>query len=225
MSNNSFSPGIWWWLFLALFSPLVAVGLVHAVIAAVGFPISYLWLAVGVVAFLLFNRLLIKGKDDFIRTFSHETNHAVASLLMFKKVHSFHAGTDSGVVYHTAGGRLSTVVIALAPYCLPLFSYALLLVRAVMLPQYFWIADILIGVTIGFYISVFRQQTGSHQVDIQQFNMRLFPYWYIVTFLAFNATIIVVSLMPDKNVVLAFADTFVDYWRTVVGLFNTLLVK
>ena len=223
--SDSFSPGFLWWLFLAIFSPLVAVGLYHAVVAAVPCYAGYLWLAVGVVAFFLIDKLLVKGNDDSIRVFSHELNHAVVSLMLFKKVHSFHVESDHGVIYRTAGGRFSSVLISLAPYCLPLFSYALLIIRAVMISQFYWIVDILLGITVGFYFAVFKQQTGSHETDINQFRFIFFPYWYIFTFLAFNASIILLSLLPDKNVFLAFADTFVGYWHNIVDVFSVLFLK
>ena len=222
MSDNSFSPGILWWMFLAVFSPLVAMGTLSTGAAAVDCYKVYLWFVVGVVIFFLVNRFVIKGEDDTIRIFSHELNHAIVSLMLFKKVHSFHVEQSGGMVYHTSGGRLPTVLINLAPYCLPLFTYILLFARAAMIPNLYWIADILIGFTIGFYISVFKQQIGAHQPDITQYRNRLFPYWYIFTFILFNAGIIIYSLLPDKNVFLAFADTFVGYWHGLVAFINLL---
>lgn len=220
MPDKSFSPGILWWLFLALFSPLVAVGAFHVVTEALDSYQSYLWFAVGILLFVIFDRFIIRGKDDTIRIFSHELNHAVVSLMLFKKVHSFHVEQSGGVVYHTSGGRLPSVLINLAPYCLPLFSYVFLIARGAMKPTLFWVVDILIGITIGFYVSVFRQQTRSYQPDISQYRHRLFPYWYIFTFLLFNASIIIYSLLPGKNVFMAFADIFVGYWHSIEQLLN-----
>ena len=108
---------------MSIFSPLVVVGAVHAAFDVTSCYKVYLWLAVGIIVFYVLNKTLIKGKDDTIRVFSHEINHAIVSLLLFKKVHSFHVESDHGVVYHTAGGRFSSVLISLAPYCLPLYTY------------------------------------------------------------------------------------------------------
>lgn len=220
MVDSSFSPGFWWWLFLAIFSPLVAVGVVHAVADMASSYMLYLWPTVGIAVFFVLDKTLIKGKDDTIRVFSHELNHAVVSLMLFKKVHSFHVESDHGVVYHTAGGRFSSVLINLAPYCLPLYTYILLIARAAMQPSLYWIVDILIGITVGFYISFFKQGIGPHQTDISQYRQQLFPYWYIFTFIIFNATIILHSLLPHKNVFLAFVDTFANYWHYFVDFIN-----
>lgn len=222
MVDSSFSPGFWWWLFLAIFSPFVAVSAVHTAADVVVCYKVYLWLAVGIAAFFVLDRTLIKGEDDTIRIFSHEINHAVVSILLFKKVHSFHVERDHGVVYHTAGGRFSSVLINLAPYCLPLYTYVLLIARAAMQPSLYWVADMLIGITVGFYISFFKQGIGPHQTDISQYRQQLFPYWYIFTFIIFNASIILHSLLPHKNVFLSFADTFVDYWHYIVDFVNKI---
>jgi hypothetical protein len=222
MSDLSFSPGVLWWLFLALFSPLVVVGVANTVFVATASYKVYIWPMVGVTTFLIVNRLFLKGTDDTIRTFSHELNPAVVSLMLFKKVHSFHVESDHGVVYHTAGGKLSTVLISLAPYTLPFFSYVLLIERAAMLPHLYWIADMLIGITIGFYISVFRQDIRPDQTDISQYRHRVFPYWFIFTFIIFNLTVILNSLLPQMNVFKAFANIFIDYWYYVVDFVNCL---
>lgn len=222
MVNFSYSPGFWWWLFLAIFLPFVLAGAVIMVVNVAANYKDFLWLVLGVVTFFLLNKTLIKGKDDTIRTFSHELNHAVVSLMLFKKVHSFHVESDHGVVYHTAGGKLSTVLISLAPYTLPFFSYVLLIERAAMLPHLYWIADMLIGITIGFYISVFRQDIRPDQTDISQYRHRVFPYWFIFTFIIFNLTVILNSLLPQMNVFKAFANIFIDYWYCVVDFVNCL---
>lgn len=222
MSDTPFSPGPWWWLFLVLFTPLVLIGIVYTIVAAAGSPMAYPWLGAGGVIFFVLNKFVIKGKDGTIRVFSHELNHAVVSLMCFKKVHAFHVEHDHGVIRHTGGGRFSTVPITMAPYCLPLFSYALLIVRSVMLPEFYWIADLLIGITVGFYISVFKHQIGPHQPDITDYRHRVFPYWFIFTFIVFNANIIIYSLLPGKNLFLAFADTFVNYWHYIIIPFKML---
>lgn len=222
MCESKFYPGFLWWLFILIFSPLVVVGSVQIVRAALEFYKLYLWLGVGIVVFFIADKFIIRGKDDTIRIFSHELNHAVVSLMLFKKVHSFHVEESGGVVYFTSGRRFSTVLITLAPYCLPLFSYTLLIARSAMLPNLYWIADILTGITVGFYASVFIEQTGPHQLDITHFRHRLFPYLYIFTFILFNMSIIIHSLFPGMNVFIAFADTFVGYWHTAVNFVRIL---
>lgn len=205
-----------------VFSPLVAVGAVNTVPTIAGNYECYIWLVIGVVLFFVLNMFFIRGKDDTIRVFSHELNHAVVSLMIFKKVHSFHVESTSGMVYFTAGGRFSTVLITMASYCLPFFTYVLMIVRAAVLPDLSWVVDMLIGVTFGFYISVFCQQISSEESDISRFRLRLFPFWFIFTFIIFNIVIILYGLLPGKNVFLSFADTFVGYWHYIVAFINLL---
>ena len=222
MCESKFSPGILWWLFIFTFSSLVALEAFQIVKDALEFYKLYLWVGVGIIVFIIADNFIIRGKDDTIRIFSHELNHAVVSLMLFKKVHSFHVEETGGTVYFTAGRRFSTVLITMAPYCLPLFSYVLLIIRSAVLPGLTWIVDILLGITVGFYASVFKEQIGPHQPDITQYRHRLFPYLFIFTFILFNFCIIIHSLFPSKNVFIAFADTFVGYWENIVRLVGLL---
>ena len=185
---------------------------------------AYVWFGAGIAVFIVLKKFFIKGADDSIRVFSHELNHAVVSLMLFKKVHSFHVEPDHGNITHTPGGRFVTVCITLAPYHLPFFTFVLLIVRAAMRPEFYWIADLLTGVTVGFYTTVFKQQTGEFQTDISRFRHRIFPYWFICAFVVFNASIIIGSLLPDKNIFLSFADAFIEYWPCISSLFHSLFV-
>lgn len=207
---------------MVIFVPLVAVELVGTVTEMVGHFKDYTWLLVGIAVFFIADRIIGKERYGNFFVFSHELDHAVVSVLLFKKVHSFRAGLDSGEIYHTAGGSFSKVLISLAPYCLPLYTYAFLLVRAAAIPSLYWLFDLLIGISLGFYAFIFRHDARSDQPDINQYSTLLFPYLYIAAFQAFNLSVILRSLLQDKNVFKAFADIFVSFWQDIVAVFTAL---
>lgn len=215
-------PAWGWYLFLGVFTPLVAVEFVKLLPDVVTNYKAYIWFAVGLLAYLPIDRYLLKKNADFLKTHSHEYNHFIVSLLFFKKMHSFHSEERSGVIYHEAGGPVSGPCISLAPYCLPLLTYLLLIVAAGMKPEVLWIANIIIGISVAFYVHCFRVQTGSYEPDINKYRPRFFPYWFIFVFLVFNATVIIYSQLPDKNVFLAYADLFTSYWHDIVGVVKGL---
>jgi hypothetical protein len=66
----------------------------------------------------------------FIHTLVHEACHAILCVVLFVKVKSFAASDgQGGAVVHTKVDPLRTVLIAIAPYTLPLILGVALLVR------------------------------------------------------------------------------------------------
>lgn len=171
--------------------------------------VLYKWAAVGFGIFVFARRLLQKNLVWF-ETFSHELTHITVALMFFRKVHSFRAEEGSGVVY-TSGTKSSMIVpMALAPYCLPIYTYILLALRSLIVPDAMWIFDILIGVSIAFHRFCFYHQTGNHQTDINQYPLT-FSYMYIYAARLLNACIIAVSFFPNYNV-------FTSLWRCLTAL-------
>lgn len=158
----------------------------------------YLWMSVGVLAFALL-RLLLKTNLRFAETFSHELTHAIVALFLRRRVHSFHVeDSGAGVIFTSGDSSYTLVPVALAPYCLPIFTYMLLSVRWLMNPNGLWIFDILIGMTLCFHYYCFKTQIGNHQTDINQYPLS-FSYFYIATAWIINLCIILVSLFPNMN--------------------------
>lgn len=223
------TPGFGWYIFLAIFSPLAIIGGFHTVQRTIATPKTVLWLAVGIVLFFFLSHILKQRKsrrgdysvDHFLATFSHEFTHTVVSWLFLKRVHSFNVtASQGGEIMHTSGGKVADTCISLAPYCLPVFTYALLIIRSCLRTEILPFCDVLLGITVAFHARCFASQTKWDQPDINHFGNILFPYWYIVTALVFNLSILLLTLMPGNNILLAFRDIFVDYFSIVKSLFG-----
>lgn len=171
----------------------------------------YKWAGVGFGAFVIARGMLQKNIGWF-ETFSHELTHIVVALLFFRKVHSFRAEEGGGVVY-TSGKKSSMIVpMALAPYCLPIYTYLLLAIRSLIVSDALWIFDILIGISISFHTLCFYHQTGNHQTDINQYPLP-FSYLYIYAARLLNVCIIAVSFFPKYNV-------FTSLWRCLTAIYG-----
>ena len=169
------------------------------------------WAAVGFVSYSIIRRFLNKN-ILWLETFTHELTHIVVAMLFLRKVHSFHAEEGSGVVYTSGQSNNMIVPMALAPYCLPIYTFLLLSVRCLMNFHGMWIYDIIIGVSLSFHVNCFIHQTGKYQTDINQYPL-LFSYLFINVARLINVCIIVVAFFPSYNV-------FTSFWRCAVTIFD-----
>lgn len=157
---------------------------------------TYMWVMIGVVAYLCL-RLLIRSKSRFLETLSHELTHAAIALLCGRRIHSIHVeDSGTGVVFTSGNNNYSLVPVALAPYCLPLFTYILLAIRCIVDEDSLWICDLLIGMVTCFHYICFKTQLGNYQTDINQYPLS-FSYYYIVTFWVINICIVLVSINTE----------------------------
>lgn len=171
----------------------------------------YQWVGVGILAFAIIHSV-VKKNMVWLETFSHELTHIVVAFLFFRRVHSFHAEEGSGVVYTSGKHKFGLAPMALAPYCLPIFTYLLLSIRCLMDFHGMWIYDVLIGMSICFHFFCFKNQTGSYQTDINQFPLP-FSYLYIFTALLINFCVIWVAFFPQYNV-------YTSLWRLVTSIWS-----
>lgn len=174
----------------------------------------YKWAFGGTVAAIAMGRFFDKNLS-WLETFSHELTHIIVALFFFRKVHSFHAGEDSGVVYTSGTNRSTLIPMVLAPYCLPIFTYVLLAFRSLISVHGMWIFDIFVGGSLAFHIHCFWRQTGSYQPDINQYPL-FFSYLYIYVARLVNVCIITVAFFPHYNV-------FTSVWRLLCALYDNLL--
>ena len=174
----------------------------------------YKWVAVGMVLMLVAKRIL-GSNFGWLETFSHELTHTVVALLLFRRVHSFHAAEDGGLVSTSGSMGRGMIPMSLAPYCLPIFTYLLLLIRPLIGVHGIWIFDILIGLTLAFHLVCFNNQTGRHQTDINRYPL-LFAYGYIYLARLINACILLVAFFPGYNV-------FTSIWRLLCAWYDNLL--
>lgn len=171
----------------------------------------YQWVGVGIAAFAVI-RAFVKKNMVWLETFSHELTHIVVALLFFRKIHSFHAEEGRGVVYTSGKHEYALAPMALAPYCLPIFTYLLLSIRCMMDFHVMWIYDIIIGMSICFHYFCFKHQIGNYQTDINQYPLS-FSYLYIVTALLINFCVIWVAFFPRYNV-------YTSFWRFVTSVWE-----
>ena len=177
----------------------------------------YKWTGVGFVAFFVLSFFLNRNLR-WMATFSHELTHTIVSILLFRKIHSFNAGTGTGEIY-TSGNSHTMIFVDLAPYCLPIFTYFLLAIRMMLMPDMLMYFDILIGISIGFHTFCFWTQTGSYQTDINNHPL-FYSYLYIWTARLFNLTVILLSYWHSKNVFTAIWYVITNIWQKFQYLYT-----
>lgn len=198
-------PYAWHLLHILFLSPHVSV---------LGQLALYQWVAIGAAVFVPLRRFM-HSNITWLETFSHELTHIVVALMFLRRVHSFQAGQGTGNVCTSGTSGSMIAPMALAPYCLPIFTFLLLIFRSLMNASTMWIYDILIGASITFHVGCFVNQTGRHQTDINQFPLP-FSYLFIYTARLVNACIILVAFFPRYNV-------FTSCWRYLVALYDNVL--
>lgn len=157
----------------------------------------YQWVAIGLFLYMIVRKLM-KHNLSFIEVFSHELTHTIVALVFNRKIHTFQAGENNGMISTSGKNHYSLIPIALAPYCLPIFTYLLLSIRWMMDFHGMWLYDILLGMTMCFHFYCFKTQIGNHQTDINQYPL-FFSYFYIVTAWVVNLCIILPSFFPNMN--------------------------
>jgi len=125
------------------------------------------YLAVGFAAFfLLYLFPRTRNNTRWMMSFTHEFTHLVFAILFFRKIHRFNVDNkDSHVSF--SSGWFGYTPITLSPYCIPLFTLALLPWRFTTGNVVFLAAiDILIGFTFAFHVCCWASQIRLHQTDI-----------------------------------------------------------
>ncbi|MBP5386991.1 MAG: M50 family metallopeptidase [Prevotella sp.] len=219
----------WLWIPLLVVLLLLMIRESVIIVQAIFFPSPpmtmlgnlemYQWTGIGIVVYVLARGLLRKNLS-WLEVFSHELTHTVVSMMLFRKIHSFRAGDQSGEV-STSGSSYNRVFVTLAPYCLPIFTYFFLLFRQLIKANGFWLYDIFIGVTIGFHAICFKTQTGNFQPDIRSFPLP-FSYLYIFTALLFNINTILVSYWSSKNIFTALWYSVCNIWDGLVAFYGLI---
>lgn len=207
-----------------LFLILTAFQVPHVVSDAYAVWKMYTPLLGGMIGYFILSLLpFISKNKEHMMTFSHEMTHWVISLLFFHKLHSFQVGEETGSITHS-GGRVGDLMIGLSPYCFPLFTIIFLFLRFMIIPDYLWGYDIFLGLTLGFHIACFANQTGLHQSDIRNrgvFKSALF----IIAFWLFFTILILMGVRTNmfsavKTIFIGYKESLIDFYDMVKGLFN-----
>lgn len=180
---------------------------------------KYQWMLYGMAAYFIIRKFrFFSRNEEWMQTTSHEVTHAIVGLMFFHKIHSLEAHEDHGVVYHS-GKKFGDIFISLAPYCLPITTYAFLLMRILGASKMLYVFDILIGFSLAFHLVCFWKQTRLNQPDIiSQGYIRAFLFIFVSWF--FNTTIILLSIR--KGIIGAIQYIFPQYWSDLCNLWNLI---
>ncbi len=206
---------------IVIFLVLVVVELVPIVTWSVLNFMTYQWLLYGMIAYFILRKLKFFARnEEWLQTTSHEMSHAVVGMLFFHKIHSLEVNHEGeGEVRHS-GGNFGNMFICLAPYCLPLITYMVMINRIVGAREYFYIFDIVLGLSLAFHIVCFSTQTGSYQPDIQKPGY-VRSYLFLVTMWLFNASLILLDVR--MGLVATIKHLFVEYWHDLVIGWNAIV--
>lgn len=166
-------------------------------------------LAAGFFAFfLLFLLPRVRGNTRWMMKFTHEFTHLFFALLFFRKIHRFNVDDrDSHVSF--GNGWFGYLPITLSPYCIPLYTLALLPWHFTSDKGFFLaFIDLLIGFTYAFHVCCWLKQTRLHQTDITgPGTVRS------LLFIAFFQTVglCLVLLTPSSGVQLALQRVFIQF--------------
>ena len=190
---------------------------------------GYLWIAVGLVVYLIFHKFIFRKNIDIMQTMSHEGAHMlVGALFLRRKIYQFNARSSDSLSYNDdslgfvssemKNGRIS-IMSTLAPYTLPYITFVLLLFRLMIKNECLPIIDVIIGFSLMFYFLCWKKDTRHDQNDIQICGHFL-SYLYIITFILFNISLIIYSVsggMSDPvNIIEAVKIYFTQTWNDIL---------
>ena len=176
--------------------------------------ILHRYLALGFVSFfLVFLIPRLRKNVRWLMMFTHEFTHLVFAILFFRKIHRFNVDNkDSHVSF--SNGWFGYMPITLSPYCIPLFTLALLPWRFTADQDvYLYVIDVLIGLTYAFHVCCWVRQIRLHQTDITgpgTFRSILFVTLFLIVGLC------LVILTPTSGVKLALERVFWVFPRELV---------
>ena len=178
---------------------------------------GYLWLGIGMVAFIIIAAIFFKKNLDIMQTMTHEGSHMLVSgLFLRKKISEFKAKSADSL-------SDNDIIMLLAPYMLPYLTFIFVFIRLMIKNECLPIIDFIIGFTLMFHITCWKKDTRSDQSDLQRSGV-FRSYLYIFTFLFFNIAIILYSLgggMSDPtNIIQANVEWFSQAWKDIQWLIS-----
>ena len=172
-----------------------------------------LWLLAGGSIFPLMNKFFVKNME-LTKTFTHELTHTITGLLLFRRIHSFHAEEQGSGVVWSSGNDSIRFMTSLAPYCFPIYTFPLLMLRCLVAQPFMPIIDTLIGFSVGLHLVCFTEQTRNYQTDINQFPL-WFSYIYILSVWLFDISLILIAYIPKSNIFIVFKTYALDVWNMI----------
>jgi len=181
----------------------------------------YIYFILGMAAYIIvlgLNESVFKINSKLIRTFVHEFIHTIFAWLSFKEVRNFRVSHYRGGEVTIVGG--TNMLIILSPYCIPIFTLILLLVKPFLLSHLTTILDAAIGFTYLFHLHTNCLQTGLRQTDITKYPL-LTSFSFIALFQFLFAGIILLSLQEGYNAFWEFPMLVVDKLQFLYQYFIT----
>lgn len=192
---------------------------------------GYLWLGIGMVAFVIIAAIFFKKNLDIMQTMTHEGAHMLVSgLFLRKKISEFKAKSadslseNDRVLGYVASNTGENIVMLLAPYMLPYLTFVFVFIRLMIKNECLPIIDFIIGFTLMFHFSCWKKDTRRDQSDLQRSGV-FRSYLYIYTFVFFNIAIILYSLgggmTEPTNIIQANVEWFSQAWKDIQWLISS----
>ena len=158
---------------------------------------GFLWLGIGMVAFVIVAAILFRKNLDIMQTMTHEGAHMlVGGLFLRKKIYEFNAKAsetltqnDNTLGFVSSNARSANLFSTLAPYMLPYLTFAMILFRLMIKNECLPIIDFIIGFTLMFHFTCWKKDMRPDQSDLQRCGV-FRSYLFIWTFIFFNMAII-----------------------------------
>lgn len=181
---------------------------------------GYIFLAAGLLLYFIVERLFFRKNLDILQTMSHEGAHMlVGGLFLRRRIYEFHAKSkdsmapdESNLGFVTIGTKNPNILFYLAPYTLPYLTYILLLIRLMIKDECLPIIDVIIGITLMFYLKVWKKDTRFDQTDLKTCGI-FRSVVFIITFVIFNISIILYSMGSVQKAPINVIDAFVMYFK------------
>lgn len=174
------------------------------------------WFFIGGAAYLLITGIsnsIYENNFKFLRTFTHELTHTIFTFLSLKSVRHFEATSHKGGEIHVVGG--GNMLILLSPYCVPIFTIFLMLLKPLLQVKFFPYLEGAIGFSYLFHLHNNWLQTSNRQTDIKKYPF-FTAYSFITLFQLLFLSIILLSFVIGLNAFLeVVVGSFEKLWFTV----------
>ena len=177
----------------------------------------YRWFILGMIAYTSFmgiTNAFFNQNLKFFRTFTHELTHTIFTILSLKRVRAFQATSHQGGEIHVVGG--GNMLILLSPYCIPIFTIALLLLRPLFQAQFSPYLEFIIGLSYLFHLHTNWIQTGRRQTDITKYPL-LTSYSFIWLFHFLVVGIVFLSFQEGLSAFWEFPKVIFEHIKLLVS--------
>lgn len=194
---------------------------------------GYMWLGIGMVAFIIIAAIFFRKNLDIMQTMTHEGAHMlVGGLFLRKKIYEFNAKSsetltqnDNTLGFVSSNATSANLFSTLAPYMLPYLTFAMVLFRLMIKNECLPIIDFIIGFTLMFHFTCWKKDMRPDQSDIQRCGV-FRSYLFIWTFIFFNMAIILYSLgggmSEPVNIFQANVAWFDQVWKDILWLISSV---